>query len=134
MNVVYDTNTYISGIFWKGLPRELLLKASAKEVDLFISTEILEEIQRVLKRDFEADESRVKSIVDNIIETAEVINVNQKIDVIKADPSDNKILACALECRAKYIVSGDYHLLSLKEYKGIKILKATEFLEKIKRY
>jgi len=79
--------------------------------------------------------SRVKSIVDNIIKTAEVINVNQKIDVIKADPSDNKILACALECKAKYIVSGDYHLLSLKEYKGIKILKAAQLLEKItKRY
>ena len=32
---------------------------------------------------------------------------------ITADPTDNKFLACALEVKADYIVSGDNHLLEV---------------------
>lgn len=38
----------------------------------------------------------------------------------------------SIEGEADYIISGDRHLLSLKEYKGIKILTAKEFVELIK--
>jgi predicted nucleic acid-binding protein len=48
---------------------------------------------------------------------------------VQDDPDDNKFIECALECRADYIVSGDTHLLNLKEYEGIKIINAGEFLE-----
>jgi predicted nucleic acid-binding protein len=41
------------------------------------------------------------------------------------------VLECAVEGEADYIISGDRHLLSLKEYKGIKILIAKEFVELI---
>jgi len=50
--------------------------------------------------------------------------------VVEDDPSDNKILECALEAEADYIVSGDRHLLDLREYRGIKILSSGEFLRK----
>ena len=51
-----------------------------------------------------------------------------EIDVIQADPTDNKYLACALEGEADYIVSGDRHLLDVGLYQGLKIIKAKEFL------
>ena len=35
------------------------------------------------------------------------------IDIIKNDPDDNIILACALKARADYIVSGDKHLIQI---------------------
>jgi predicted nucleic acid-binding protein len=38
------------------------------------------------------------------------------------------VLECALEGRAQYIVSGDKDLLELKEFRGIRIVRATEFL------
>jgi predicted nucleic acid-binding protein len=44
------------------------------------------------------------------------------LDVIKSNPDDNKILECAVACGASYIVSGDRHLLELKEYGKIKII------------
>jgi predicted nucleic acid-binding protein len=40
----------------------------------------------------------------------------------------NKILECAIEGNADYIVTGDKHLLDIKEYSGIKIVKANEIL------
>ena len=52
-----------------------------------------------------------------------------KVNVIKEDPSDDKVLECALSCKAEFIISGNKHLLELGEYKGIKILTPKEFLE-----
>jgi predicted nucleic acid-binding protein len=48
---------------------------------------------------------------------------------VQDDPDDNKFIECALECKANYIISGDTHLLNLKEYEGIKIIKSSEFLK-----
>ncbi|MDP2753102.1 MAG: putative toxin-antitoxin system toxin component, PIN family [Nitrospirota bacterium] len=55
--------------------------------------------------------------------------VYRQIFVVQDDPDDNKFIGCAIECRADYIVSGDTHLLNLKEFEGIKILRVSEFLK-----
>lgn len=47
------------------------------------------------------------------------------------DDSDNKILECAIDGKAKYLITGDKELLSLKRFKGIKIISLKEFLENI---
>ena len=44
------------------------------------------------------------------------------------DPDDDKILECAVTGAATYVVSGDRHLLNMKEYQGIAIIRAHEFL------
>lgn len=49
--------------------------------------------------------------------------------IVKNDPSDNKILECAITAEADYIVTGDKnHLLPLKRYKNTKIVSPSEFL------
>jgi len=53
--------------------------------------------------------------------------------VIVADPKDDAILACALEGKASYIISGDEHLLALREYRGIKILTPRDFVLNVLR-
>ncbi len=50
---------------------------------------------------------------------------------IPADPSDEKILACALDGRADLIVSGNLHLLDLGQYRGVSILNVRQFLERL---
>jgi predicted nucleic acid-binding protein len=47
------------------------------------------------------------------------------------DPEDNRILECAVEAEANYIVSGDSHLLKLSRYRNIEVLNAVGFLEKL---
>ncbi|MBP5091411.1 MAG: putative toxin-antitoxin system toxin component, PIN family [Bacilli bacterium] len=44
------------------------------------------------------------------------------------DPDDDKFLACAIDGAAYYVVSGDSDLVSLREFRGIKIVTASEFL------
>lgn len=52
-----------------------------------------------------------------------------KIDpVVKEDPKDDFIIACALKTKAHYIVSKDNHLKDLEEYQKIKIISTDDFL------
>jgi len=55
--------------------------------------------------------------------------VRSKFRAVKDDPNDDIILRTAHDCRAKYVVSADRHLLSLGEFRGIKIVTANEMLE-----
>lgn len=46
--------------------------------------------------------------------------------VISGDPSDDLFLALAMENQARLIVSGDQHLLALKEYQRLSIVTPGE--------
>ncbi len=129
IRLTYDTNIYISGVFWRGNPRKLIEKAIGKEVELFVSKHILNELGTVLQRDFKASERSTEQIITNILKISRLIEVRTRVDAIKRDPEDNKILACAVESKSEYLVSGDVHLHELKEYKGIKIVTASEMLK-----
>ncbi len=63
---------------------------------------------------------------------AEIIKVKSKINLIKEDQDDNKIVECAVDGKANYIVTKDNDLLKYKEYEGIKIITPEEFLKIIK--
>ena len=45
------------------------------------------------------------------------------------DPTDNRIIECAVASRSEYLVTGDDHLLKLRQFGGTKIIKAADFLE-----
>ncbi len=45
------------------------------------------------------------------------------------DTSDNKFLETAITGKTDYIVSGDQHLLDLKEYRSIPIINARAFID-----
>jgi len=47
---------------------------------------------------------------------------------VDADPSDNRILECAVAADVEVIVSGDKHLLALGSFRGIPIQRVGEFL------
>lgn len=55
------------------------------------------------------------------------------VNLILADPDDDKIIVCVLEAGADYIITGDPHLLTLKEYRGIRIVTPRAFLEILDR-
>ena len=46
------------------------------------------------------------------------------------DPDDNKFIACAVDAKAIYIVSGDKDLLSVENYDEIEIVTARDFYER----
>lgn len=128
IKVVLDTNILISATFWKGPSHEITLLAAKQKISCFTSLEMLYEYARILKRDFKQQENQIEEKVRGILLFSQITNPTTKINIIKEDPEDNKVLEAAIEAKADYIVSGDRHLLTLKEFKGIKIVKAREFL------
>jgi putative PIN family toxin of toxin-antitoxin system len=132
--VVLDTNTLISGLLWDGNEARIIEKAENKEIKLFISPELIEELEGVLKREkfckrLEGKEYTVDKTVSRIVLIATLIKPTHKINVIKEDSEDNRVLECAVSAKVDVIISGDSHLLDLKDYSGIDIITASEFIK-----
>ena len=129
-NVVLDTNIFVSSVFWEhGNPHKIIEKAIEGKIKVFTSNEILEELKEILKRDFNEDDEFIEDQINLIKEYAEIIEIREKLDVVKEDPDDNKIIECAVSSNADYIVTGDNHLLKIKEFNGIKIINSRDFIE-----
>ena len=128
MKIVIDTNFLVSATQWDySVSHKLLQKLIKNNEEIFTTKEILEKFAEVLKRDFLYNEEEAKSLIERVLQFLTLVTPKRKIDVIKEDAEDNKIIECALECRAEYIISYDKHLLKLKEYQGIKIVRPEEF-------
>ena len=50
------------------------------------------------------------------------------LDILKDDPDDNMVLACAAEGMATYLVTGNIKHFPFADYKGIKVVTPREFL------
>ena len=127
--VVFDTNVFISAtIFPGGTPEELLKLAFAGDILLGVSKDILEELSKVYLRKFHLNSRAVDDQIRRILNNADLVEPVEKLTVIKSDKSDNIVLECAVAHKTDIIVSGDSHLLEVKRYKGIPIMKPADFL------
>lgn len=127
LKVVLDSNVIISGLNFRGSPRKILDLIRRKQIELYTSPFILEEVKDILKEKFGWNERKIQTAVKRI--KATLVEPKKNISIIKNDEDDNRILECAVEGKVKYIVSGDKrHILPLREYQGIKILSPARFL------
>lgn len=136
MRVVADTNIIVSGLLWQGNPRRVLEAAHAGTISLFTSVILLTELEDVLGR--EKFVSRLapvgvtpRDLVLGYAALASVIEPASIEPVILADPDDDAVLACAIAAQAAIIVSGDSHLLDLKQHQEVRILTATELIAEL---
>jgi uncharacterized protein len=124
MVVTFDTNALLSATLWDGsVAQKLLYDLIKQNVTIYSSLDILGEYQRVLKRDFDFSDEEVAEIMEKILSFVTLVKPTQKVKVVLEDPDDNVIIECALESRSKYIITYDPHLLKLKEYKKIQIIR-----------
>ena len=130
MKVTVDTNFLISATQWNySVAHKLLKKFILSDAEIFTTQDILDETAEVLERDFGYNKEEVKNIIEKILLFVKLIEPKQKVEIIKDDPDDNKVIECAVESSSDYIVTYDGHLLKLKDYKGIKIMKPEEILK-----
>ena len=132
VRVVPDTNVFVSALLWTGNPHRLLVLAEAGDLTLVTTPAIMEELGEVLgRRKFRLRiatlQTSVAELMEALLSVVEVIPDLAIEPVIKRDPDDDKILACAVAAQAEWLVSGDDHLLSLKRYKGIPIVTPSRF-------
>lgn len=132
LKVVIDTNVFISGLNFIKNESEILDLFIRGEIEVYISLFILAEIERILRKKFRWREDQIQQTLNKIKKKVVIVFPKVKISVIKEKDDDNRILECALEGKVQYLISGDeHHIIPLKEFKGIKILRASEFLKLI---
>ena len=130
LKVVIDTNVFVSGLTFKGKPREVLDLIWRGDIETCISSFILKELEETLKKDFSWDRDQIKHTIEKIKARTILIQPKNKVSVIKENADDNRILECAIEGKVQYLISGDRkHLLPLKEYQGTKIISPSDFLK-----
>lgn len=134
MKVVIDTNVVVShAVSTKGAPARILESWVDGAFELIISEDLLAEYRRalhyphVLKR-HRYTSDQIDAFLEDIQASAITVTISHTLNAVAEDPDDNKVIECAIAGEADYIVSGDAHLLSLAEYKGIPILSPAAFL------
>ena len=139
IKVVFDTNIWVSLLLDKQLARSLLPSLNNGQVVIFMSHQILTELARVLTYP-KINEILQKSNVDprvalgSIVKKVTLVSISEgTVNYVMSDPSDNRILECAQYSKAKYVVTGDRHLLELKYLNRIKIIRAREFANMLNR-
>ena len=130
MRVVLDTNIYISALALPGsIAEEALQRAAFKRYDLLTSPAILAELANVLTRKFKIGEaSRALEACREMAELAVVVRPTRRIDILQDKP-DNRLLECAVAGHADRLVTGDKHLLKLKHYEDVLIVRLADFLK-----
>ncbi|MDI6892738.1 MAG: putative toxin-antitoxin system toxin component, PIN family [Actinomycetota bacterium] len=134
IRAVLDANAHVSAaIVPHGYPAKIIQAWRDGNFALITCQAILKEVSDVLKRPHiqkkykGVDEGTIHSLIEYLVEFAIVTPGELKIEAVSNDPDDNKIIACAVEGEAGYIVTGDPHLKDLKVYQDIQIISPREF-------
>ena len=129
--MVIDTNVFISAFYLpESKPAGVVLLARRKTILNVISPPILKEVERIIKKKLLWDNAKTQNAVRRIKNFSEEVHPQERLAIIADDP-DNRILECAVVGQADFIISGDKHLLNLKNFQGINVVTPAEFLEAI---
>lgn len=130
MRVVLDTNILVSAfVFPGGVPESVYRQALEGRISAVTSPALLAELGRVLADMFDWEPDRVEEAVGQVARVAVVIRPEVAVREITADPSDDRVLEAASAGGAEVIVSGDRHLLDLRAWAGIDVVRSKDLLE-----
>jgi uncharacterized protein len=116
---------------------KLLKLAKIGKLRLCTNPALLKELSNVLREDkflprIVILNTTVEELIAGLLELVEIFPDKIIPPTVKADPDDDKVLSCAQILGAKYIITGDHHLLNLKKWSGISILTPRQFLRHTK--
>lgn len=133
MIVCLDTNVFVSGILWRGLPGRVLEQWIDGQFEVVASPEILLEYEEVLHR-FEKKMpwEDLLNWVDFSKSRTRLVTPRAWPNIVCRDADDQKFLTCSLEGHADYLISGDKDLLSIKQEFPFQIIRPAAFLKTIK--
>ena len=133
MKVVFDTNIYISAfVIPGGNAEKAYLHAVDGDFELCTSIAILTELARKLDEKFGWEKEKIEQLITSISNLANTFKTSPRLKILSDDP-DNRILECALDATAEFIVTGDKHLLNLTRYQEIEIIKLSVFLAMLRQ-
>lgn len=134
--LVLDTNVVIAALLWSGPPRQLLQAAIDGQIEVFTSQALLDELAhslgyRKFAKRIAAFNTSVAQLTQQYAAIASLTPAAMIQPTVPGDPDDDQVLACALAAPAGLIVSGDAHLLNLKQFHDVPILTPREAIERV---
>lgn len=134
MRIVLDANIFVSALVnTQGNPKRILDLWEQGAIDVLVSAPIIDEIGRVLRyprivKRHKQNEQAIQRFLDLLSSEAVRVEPVEVLEAVQEDATDNRYLECAIEGRARYIISGDKHILNLGQYRGIVILSPAAFV------
>ena len=136
--IVCDTNVLLSGYISDGPPRRVLERIEDGKDLAFTSRTLLIEFDRVLS--YPRVEKLLRraslpreAVIRWMVERATIVMPKElPATVVTDDPTDDHVLACAQAAGADFIISGDAHLLKLQTWEGIRVVSASQYVQKFK--
>ena len=132
MRAVLDTNVLISAfVFPGGTPEKVYRLAVEGRLGIGTSRTLLAGLGRVLELKFGWDPDLVEAAVAQLTRIAVLVEPGETVQVIAADPADDRVLEAAAAYCADVIVSGDRHLLQLAMWRGIEIVSPADLITRL---
>jgi putative PIN family toxin of toxin-antitoxin system len=123
MKVVFDTNVLVAAFVPEGVCSKLLGRARRGQFELITCPFILKELEVVFLKKLSATRGETSRVLRVLAEAiSAIVQPAQSVSGICRDPNDDPILSCAISANADYLVTGDSHLLELREYRGTRIV------------
>ncbi len=133
LTVVFDTNILFSATGWRGNPFQCVEHARAGRVQAVTCPELMEELAEKLELKLKFSPEQSAETLADYLSFIRVVNIPKTLDAVPRDAEDNAVLEAAIEGKAEFIVTGDDDLLSLKNFREIQIVRASEFLAELAR-
>jgi uncharacterized protein len=126
--MVLDTNVIVSGLLHrKGAPSAILDAATSKQFRSYVSQSLLDEYREVLNRDYLGlDQRRAARFIGAFREVAIFVVPRKKVTIAR-DPDDDRVIECALEARADFIVTGNVRDFPT-QFHGVRVVTPRDFL------
>ena len=134
MNVVLDTNVWVSAWLWRGVPNNFIRLARNRRIIICTSEPLLAELENTLaykklQKKIQSLKLTQEQLLIGTREIAEIYAIKNLVVPELRDLDDNIVLATAFAAQAEVIITGDRDLLVLKDYQETKIMTAKDFLQ-----
>jgi uncharacterized protein len=133
MQAVVDTNILIRALIKpQGTVGPILSRLRNGDYTLVYSTPILDEVIEKLalpriRHKYQVEEAQIEALVALIALRGALVVPTRRVTVCR-DPDDNMFIEAALAGSAKYVVTGDKDLLTLKRFETVRFVTPRTFL------
>ncbi len=131
MKVILDTNVLVSGIYFGGVPGQIVDAWSEDVLSLVLTPGILEEYARVghdMAARYPDGRKAFASMLEILAVHSRILNASPLPSRVSSDPDDDKFLAAAVASGVRVLISGDRHLLDVSGWRGIEVLTPRQFV------
>ena len=133
IRVVLDTNVLVWALLFEGSLASLVEGWKQGRFIPIFSPATFQEFKAVLTYPkFELSKGEIAALLEEeVLPFFEVAEVQEETKGVCRDPKDDKFISCALAGSADWIISGDLDLLALKKFGSLRILKPSDFLQRL---